>query len=89
MASDLLHADDTPIRVLDKSLRDRGPRKGREEGPDLGLCARPAALGGYRATRSGLTLLRRIWKEEHVHRHLANTRGILQADGYTRVCQTL
>lgn len=22
------------------------------------------------------------WKEEHVHRHLANTRGILQADGY-------
>ncbi len=22
------------------------------------------------------------WKEEHVHRHLAKTRGILQADGY-------
>lgn len=24
MASDALHADDTPIRILDKSLRDRG-----------------------------------------------------------------
>jgi transposase len=24
MASDLLHADDTPIRVLDRSLRDKG-----------------------------------------------------------------
>ncbi len=28
MASDVLHADDTPIRVLDKSLRDRGLGKG-------------------------------------------------------------
>lgn len=28
MASDLLHADDTPIRVLDRSRRDRGLGKG-------------------------------------------------------------
>lgn len=28
MSSDLLHADDTPIRVLDRSLRDRGLGKG-------------------------------------------------------------
>ena len=35
MASDLLHADDTPIRVLDKSLRDRGLGKG-PLGPRLG-----------------------------------------------------
>lgn len=28
MASDLLHADDTPIRVLDRSLRDKGLGKG-------------------------------------------------------------
>jgi len=28
MASDLLHADDTPIRVLDRSLKDRGLGKG-------------------------------------------------------------
>jgi len=32
MASDLLHADDTPIRVLDKSLRDRGLGKGVKKG---------------------------------------------------------
>lgn len=32
MASDVLHADDTPIRVLDKSLRDRGLGKGVKKG---------------------------------------------------------
>jgi len=32
MASDLLHADDTPIRVLDKSMRDRGLGKGVKKG---------------------------------------------------------
>jgi len=40
MGSDLLHADDTPIRVwLDGRLRDKGLGKGRQTGPDLGLCA--------------------------------------------------
>ena len=32
MASDLLHADDTPIRVLDRSQRDRGLGKGVKKG---------------------------------------------------------
>ena len=32
MASDLLHADDTPIRVLDRSLRDKGLGKGVRKG---------------------------------------------------------
>jgi transposase len=32
MASDLLHADDTPIRVLDRSLRDKGMSKGVKKG---------------------------------------------------------
>ena len=32
MASDLLHADDTPIRVLDRSRRDRGLGKGVKKG---------------------------------------------------------
>ena len=32
MASDLLHADDTPIRVLDRSLRDEGLGKGVRKG---------------------------------------------------------
>lgn len=32
MSSDLLHADDTPIRVLDRSLRDKGLGKGVKKG---------------------------------------------------------
>ncbi|MHC2528652.1 hypothetical protein ACVIEM_005799 [Rhizobium leguminosarum] len=32
MGSDLLHADDTPIRVLDHSLRDKGLGKGVKKG---------------------------------------------------------
>ena len=32
MASDLLHCDDTPIRVLDRSRRDKGLGKGVKQG---------------------------------------------------------
>ena len=32
VSSDLLHADDTPIRVLDRSRRDRGLGKGVKRG---------------------------------------------------------
>ena len=32
MASDLLHADDTPIRVLDRSQRNKGLGKGVKKG---------------------------------------------------------
>ena len=32
MRSDLLHADDIPIRVLDRSLRDKGLGKGVSQG---------------------------------------------------------
>lgn len=81
MASDLLHADDTPIRVLDRSQRDKGLGKGvkkgriwvyiRDQRPWAGI-APPGAVYSFAPD----------WKEEHVHRHLANTRGILQADGY-------
>jgi transposase len=81
MASDVLHADDTPIRVLDKSLRDRGLGKGvkkgriwayvRDQRPWVGASP-PGAVYTFAPD----------WKEEHVHRHLAQTRGILQADGY-------
>jgi transposase len=81
MASDLLHAEDTPIRVLDKSLRDRGLGKGvktgriwayiRDQRPWAGVSP-PGAVYAFAPD----------WKEEHVHRHLANTSGILQADAY-------
>lgn len=56
MASDLLHCDDTPIRVLDRSRRGKGSGKGVKQGPDLGLCPGPASLGGCRITRCGLLL---------------------------------
>jgi transposase len=73
--------DDTPIRVLDRSLRDKGLGKGvrqgriwayvRDQRPWAGV-APPGAV--YRFASN--------WKEEHVLSHLANARGILQADGY-------
>ncbi|UWQ44968.1 IS66 family transposase [Leisingera aquaemixtae] len=81
MGSDLLHADDTPIRVLDRSMRDKGLGKGvrqgriwayvRDQRPWAGALP-PGAV--YRFAPD--------WKEEHVLSHLANARGILQADGY-------
>ena len=81
MCSDLLHADDTPIRVLDRSKRDKGLGKGvkqgriwayvRDQRPWVGASL-PGAV--YRFAPN--------WKEEHVLSHLANVRGILQADGY-------
>lgn len=45
MASDLLHADDTPIRVLDNSLRDRSLGKGVKKGR-IWAYVRDPALGG-------------------------------------------
>ncbi len=65
MGSDLLHADDTPILVLDRSLRDKGLGKGGKQGriwayvrdqrPWAGASP-PGAV--YRFTPN--------WKEEHV-----------------------
>ncbi|MFT6225543.1 MAG: transposase [Paracoccaceae bacterium] len=81
MASDLLRADDTPIRVLDRSRRDKGLGKEVKQGRiracvcDQRPWAGSAPLGAvYRFAPN--------WKKEHVLGHLANVRGILQADGY-------
>ena len=81
LSSDLLHADDTPIRVLDRSLRDQGLGKGvkkgriwayvRDQRPWLG--PKPPAVVYKFATD---------WKESHVLEHLSKARGILQADAY-------
>jgi transposase len=81
MASDLLHADDTPIRVLDKSLRDRGLGKGVKKGRIWAYVRDQRPWAGASPPGAVYTFAP-DWKEEHVHRHLANTRGILQADGY-------
>lgn len=82
MASDLLHADDTPIRVLDRSRKDKGLGKGvkqgriwvyvRDQRPWAGQ-APPGAVYYFSPDRKG----------EHPRKHLASSRGILQADAYT------
>ncbi|WP_317973621.1 IS66 family transposase [Novosphingobium pituita] len=85
LAHDLLHADDTPIRVLNRSLRTagvggqlgKGVRKGRiwayvlDQRPWAGL-APPGIAYKFAAD----------WKQEHVLAHLRDARGILQADAY-------
>lgn len=85
MASDLLHADDTPIRVLDRSLRskdlDRTVGKGVKQGRIWGyvLDQRPWAGPAPPAVSYRFAV---NWKEEHVRQHLQATSGILQADAY-------
>lgn len=81
MASDLLHCDDTPIRVLDRSRRDKGLGKGvkqgriwvyvRDQRPWDGA-APPGAVYYFAPDRKG----------EHVRQHLLGSSGILQADAY-------
>jgi len=81
-AADLLHADDTPIRVLDRSRRAAGLGKGvkqgriwayvRDQRPWAGP-APPAVAYRFSPDRKG----------EHPKAHLANSGGILQADAYS------
>lgn len=81
MGSDLLHADDTPIRVLDRSQRDKGLGKGVKKGRIWAYIRDQRPWAGT-APPGAVYAFAPDWKEEHVHRHLAKTRGILQADGY-------
>lgn len=81
MAAPVLHADDTPIRVLDRSGRDRGLGKGVTQGrvwayvsdqrPWAGT-APPGVVYRFSPDRKG----------EHPQRHLREGGGILQADAY-------
>ena len=82
MASDRLHADDTPIRVLDPKKRrleglERGVKEGRiwvyvrDDRPWAGADP-PAAAYWFSPDRKG----------EHPQTHLKNFMGILQADAY-------
>lgn len=81
MASDLLHADDTPIRVLDRSLRDKGMGKGVKKGRIWTYVRDQRPWAGSSAP-GAVYYFAPDWKEEHVHRHLKQSGGILQADGY-------
>ncbi|MFT4782519.1 MAG: transposase [Paracoccaceae bacterium] len=81
LASDLLHTDGTPIRVLDRARRGKGLGKGvkqgriwayvRDQRPWAGT-APPGAVYYFAPDRKG----------EHVRQHLKNRSGILQADAY-------
>ena len=81
MASDLLHADDTPIRVLDRSRRDKGLGKGVKKGRIWAYVRDQRPWSGT-APPGAVYQFAPDWKEEHVLAHLGETRGILQADGY-------
>jgi len=81
MSSPILHADDTPIRVLDRSRKDKGLGRGvkqgriwayvRDQRPWSGA-APPGVVYYFSPDRKG----------EHPRGHLANSAGILQADAY-------
>lgn len=85
LASDLLHADDTPIKVLDRS------RRGATAGQRLGKGVRKSRIWAYvldqrpwcgQAPPGVAYKFAADWKEEHVLRHLRHSQGILQADAY-------
>jgi transposase len=81
MASDLLHADDTPIRVLDRSQRDKGLGKGVKKGR-IWTYVRDQRPWAGQAPPGAVYRFAPDWKEGHVCEHLGQARGILQADGY-------
>jgi transposase len=81
MSSDLLHADDTPIRVLDRSSRDKGLGKGVKKGRIWAYVRDQRPWAGT-SPPGAVYAFAPDWKEEHVPRHLAQTCGILQADFY-------
>lgn len=81
MTSDLLHADDTPIRVLDRSRRDKGLDKGVKRGRIWAYVRDQRPWAGA-APPGAVYQFAPDWKEEHVLSHLEKASGILQADGY-------
>lgn len=81
MGSDLLHADDTPIRVLDRGMRDKGLGKGVKQGRIWAYVRDQRPWAGA-APPGAVYRFAPDWKEEHVLSHLAKAHGILQADGY-------
>ena len=81
MASDLLHADDTPIRVLDRSKSDKGLGKGVRKGR-IWAYVRDQRPWAGKAPPGAVYQFAPDWKEDHVLGHLGQAGGILQADGY-------
>ncbi|CCM70103.1 hypothetical protein BN406_03821 (plasmid) [Sinorhizobium meliloti Rm41] len=71
----------TPIRVLDGSLRDKGLGKGVKKGR-IWTYVRDQRPWAGAAPPGAVYYFAPDWKEEHVHHHLRQTSGVLQADGY-------
>ena len=81
LSSDLLHADDTPIRVLDRSKRGKGLGKAVKKGRIWAYLRDQQPWSG--TAPPGVTYrFAPNWKEEHVLSHLESSSGILQADAY-------
>jgi transposase len=79
--SDILHADDTPIRVLAPERRAKGIGKGVKQGRIWGYVCDQRPWAG--AAPPGVVYrYAPNWKAEHVQDHLRNASGILQADAY-------
>ncbi len=81
MASDLLHADDTPIRVLDRSKSNKGLGKGVRKGRIWAYVRHQRPWAGQ-APPGAVYQFAPDWKEDHVLGHLSQAGRILQADGY-------
>lgn len=81
MAAPILHADDTPIRVLDRSRRDRGLGKGVKQGRVWAYVSDPRPWAGT-APPGVVYRFSPDRKGEHPRQHLQNSSGILQADAY-------
>jgi transposase len=82
MSSDRLHADDTPIRVLDPSVptatgRPRAVKEGR-----IWVYVRDDRAWGGRDPPGVAYYFSPDRRSEHPRRHLAAFRGVLQADAY-------
>lgn len=82
MASDILHADDTPIRVLDRSAKSKGLGKGVKQGR-IWTYVRDQRPWAGQAPSGAVYYFSPDRKGEHPRKHLKNSAGILQADAYT------
>lgn len=81
LASDIIHADDTPIRVLDHARRAKGLGKGVKQGRIWAYVCDQRPWGGP-APPGVVFRFAPNWKAEHVQDHLREAGGILQADAY-------
>lgn len=82
MTADRLHADDTPVRVLDRARRLEGLGKGVKEGRIWTYLRDDRPWGGT-APPGIAYFFSPDRKSVHPHGHLAEFSGILQADAYT------